>query len=75
MKFPERWSSMLIIVSMATGRPTEPSSYHDLSWETCSSHVALEVSVLSQTGPLNRLLEVFLCLLGATLKGLGLALI
>ena len=75
MKFSERWSSMLIIESVATRRPTEASSYHDLAWETCRSHVAVEVSVLSQTGPLNRLLEVFLGLLGATLQGLGLALL
>ena len=75
MKFSERWSSLLIIESVATGRATEPSSYHDLSWETCRSHVAVEVRVLSQTWPLNWLLEVFLGLLGTTLQGLGLALL
>jgi hypothetical protein len=75
MKFSERWSSMLIIEAMTTGRATEPSSYHDLSWEACRSHVAVEVRVLSKTGPLNRLLEVFLGLLGTALQGLGLALI
>lgn len=66
---------MLIIEAMATGRATESSSYHDLSWEACRSHVAMEVSVLSRTWPLNRLLEVFLGLLGTTVQGLGLALI
>jgi len=68
MKFSERWSSVLIIETVATCRPTEPTGYHDLSWKTCRSHVTMEVRVLSQTGPLNRLLEVFLGMLGTTLQ-------
>jgi hypothetical protein len=64
MKFSERWDPMLIIESMATGGATESSSCHDLSWETCGSHITMEVSILSLTGPFNRLLEVFLYLLG-----------
>ena len=55
---------MLIKESVATCGATKPSSYHNLAWETCGPHVALEVSVRSLTGPLNRLLEVFLGLLG-----------
>ena len=67
MKFSERWDPMLIIESMATGGATEASSYHDLSWETCGSHITLEVSILSVTGPFHWLLKVFLGLLGTLL--------
>ncbi len=54
---------MLIKESVATSGATEPSSYHNLSWETCGSHVAVKVSVLGRTGSLNRFLEIFLSLL------------